>query len=259
MAKNDLRVSWSSMPFGYSVEWFDIKAATSDEHEIVIIKRRITYEWRCGQHLPLPDLRRVRRRSRDSWIKTGRRCIFDVGCYIWLSASIGCGVGTTLSLQCGKVIIRDCGSSLQIVQCLELFDPQALWHFSSAKNLEKVSAIWHVLRHLRCKGNNLRVISSRIIVFSRSWCRAYRHVLDSHHFRTCCGFQRDHRQPQWQASSKSGTVGPRCSMFPRWSCLSICRLFRSTENPVTYTTSPSTSVAYAVKGTPKFMARPSHS
>ncbi len=32
MAKKDLRVSLSRMPFGYSAEWLDIKAAVSDEH-----------------------------------------------------------------------------------------------------------------------------------------------------------------------------------------------------------------------------------
>ena len=31
IAKKDLRVSLSSMPFGYSEEWFDIKAAGLDE------------------------------------------------------------------------------------------------------------------------------------------------------------------------------------------------------------------------------------
>ena len=31
IAKKDLRVSLSRRPFGYSVEWFDIKAAVLDE------------------------------------------------------------------------------------------------------------------------------------------------------------------------------------------------------------------------------------
>ena len=35
IAKKDLRVSLSIMPFGYSAEWFDIKAAGSDEQERV--------------------------------------------------------------------------------------------------------------------------------------------------------------------------------------------------------------------------------
>ena len=40
IAKNDLRVSLSSMPFGYSAEWLDIKAAGLDEQGHVYQVRR---------------------------------------------------------------------------------------------------------------------------------------------------------------------------------------------------------------------------
>ena len=45
IAKKDLRVSLSSMPFGYSAEWFDIKAASTDEQGSVYqVRRRRTNE-----------------------------------------------------------------------------------------------------------------------------------------------------------------------------------------------------------------------
>lgn len=36
IAKKDLRVSLSNMPFGYSAEWLDIKAAISDEYRSLV-------------------------------------------------------------------------------------------------------------------------------------------------------------------------------------------------------------------------------
>ena len=44
IAKKDLRVSLSSMPFGYSAEWFDIKATVSLERKFGSSRYQVTYE-----------------------------------------------------------------------------------------------------------------------------------------------------------------------------------------------------------------------
>ena len=44
IAKKDFRVSLSNIPFGYSAEWFDIKAAISNEHNARSTSYALTYE-----------------------------------------------------------------------------------------------------------------------------------------------------------------------------------------------------------------------
>lgn len=61
-----------------------------------------------------------------------------------------------LNLQCSKIIIWDCRSILQIVQCLKLWDLQALCAFALMQILEDPSGVWYLLRHLHRKGNSLR-------------------------------------------------------------------------------------------------------
>ena len=39
---------------------------------------------------------------------------------------MGDGAEVKLNLQCGKVVVWDCRSILQVVQCLELWDLDAL-------------------------------------------------------------------------------------------------------------------------------------
>lgn len=89
------------------------------------------------------------------------------------------------------------------------------------------------------------------------WQISYHHDLDWRHSHIYCDFQINHLRPLREAKQGSAAVCVRCSRIVR--CQPVNKQqgrLGGRERVQTYTTSPSTSVAYTVRGMPKLSARP---
>ena len=157
IAKKDLRISLSSMPFGYSAEWFDIKAAGSDEHgRVYHVKGQRTNESVrsvCHSYTGKWCVEKVRIRVQRVF-EGILSMLYAIWC-IRVSTLIGHRIGRTIDSQRFQVVIRDCRGTLQLIQRFELWKFQTLQELHKQKGPDQVDTFLYLLRRLRCKDNNL--------------------------------------------------------------------------------------------------------